>query len=197
MLFLCSFWLFGKSFGYDTKTGSFLIASNIYLDFGAHIPFIRSFSLGNNFPGEVPFFANTGLLYYFLFDFFAGILERTGIRIDIAFNLLSVISFSFLLYMIYTIAYTLFKKKIVGYLSVLFFLLSSNLSFLTFFQKYGLHFSTISNWWHHNLYLEGQPIILSKILTPQIFWNLNTYLNQRHFVFGILFFLCIIYLLLQ
>ena len=54
-LLLFSFWFFAKSFGYNSSSGQFLIASNLYQDFGAHIPFIRSFSLGSNFPAEVPF----------------------------------------------------------------------------------------------------------------------------------------------
>lgn len=187
-LFLFSYYLFAKTFGYDSAHGNFLIASNVYLDFGAHIPFIRSFSMGNNFPGEVPFFQGSGLLYYFLFDFYTGVLEHLGMRIDIAYNFLSAISLTLLLLLIYELAQSVFKNKAISILSVVFFLFSSNLSFLTFFQKYGLSLHTFSNWWHNSFYLEGSPTIFSKTLEIAGFWNLNPYMNQRHLIFGVAFF---------
>lgn len=196
ILFLFSYYLFAKSFGYDSVHGNFLVASNVYLDFGAHIPFIRSFSLGSNFPGEVPFFGNSGLLYYFLFDFFGGVVEHLGLNIALAYNLISALSFTALLLMTYQLALLIFKNKKVGVLSVLFFLFSSNLSFLTFFQKYGLHPTTISAWWHNNFYFEGQPTLFNKAIEVSGFLNLNPYINQRHLVFGVPFFLCFLYILL-
>ncbi len=193
IIFLFSWYLFSKSFGYED--GSFLISSNTYLDFGAHISFIRSFSLGNNFPSEVPFFANKGLVYYFMFDFYTAILEFLGLRIDLAYNLLSSIAFSLVLVLIYQLPNLIFKtgKKIIGILSVILFLFSSNLSFLLFFQKYGINFNLVSSFWHNAFYLEGSVIPLSTQLEIANFWNLNPFVNQRHFVFGILFFLFLIY----
>ncbi len=189
ILFFFSLYLFSKTFGYDSTHGTFLIASNVYVDFGAHIPFIRSFSLGNNFPGEVPFFQNSGLLYYFLFDFYTGVLEHLGLTIATAYNLLSALSFTSLLILIYQFSTTAFKRKAVGVLSVMFFIFSSNLSFISFFQKYGINMHMFSSWWHTNVYLENVPIFFAKNIPIEIFWNVNTYMNQRHFIFGVAFFL--------
>lgn len=196
-LFLFSYYLFAKTFGYDSIHGNFLVASNVYLDFGAHIPFIRSFSLGNNFPGEVPFFQNTGLLYYFLFDFYGGVIEHLGLQINVAYNLISAISFTCLLSLTYQLTLTIFKRKTIAILSVVFFLFSGNLSFLTFFQKNGLSLHTFFAWWHNGFYLEGLPTLLDKTIAVAGFWNLNPYMNQRHLVFGVAFFLLFLFIFLE
>lgn len=197
IIFICSFYLFLKTFNYDVETGEFLIASNIYLDFGSHIPFIRSFSLGNNFPAEVPFFANQGLIYHFMFDLYAGVLEFLGLRIDIAFNLISTTAFSFLLIYIYKIATLIFKNnKIVGFLSVILFLFNSNLSFINFFKKFGLGLSTISAFWQNPFYFDNSTVPFNGDFSVAGFWNLNTYFNQRHFIFALLIVLFLIYILI-
>lgn len=185
-----SFWMFSKSFGYDVNTGEFLIASNLYQDFGAHIPFIRSFSLGNNFLAEVPFFASGHLTYHFMFDLYAGILEFLGLRIDLAFNLISTISFGCLIIYIYKLALLIFKNKAIGILSAFFFLFSSNLSFLSFFWEKGVNSNLFLSFWRNSQYLGSGPLGDS---TVSVFWYLNTYLNQRHLIFGILFALFFIY----
>ena len=197
ILFICilffSFWLFLKSFGYNSSSGQFLIASNLYQDFGAHIPFIRSFSLGSNFPAEVPFFSSSNLIYHFMFDFFAGIFEFLGLRIDIALNLISSISFSFLITMIFYLSSYIFKSSKVGLISVLLFVFNSSLSFLSFFSNYHLEANFITALWRNSFYLGNGPLGSS---TVSVFWNLNTYLNQRHLIFGVLFGVWIIYYLL-
>lgn len=196
VLFIFSFYIFNKSFIYDPH-GNFLIASNIYMDFGAHIPFIRSFSLGHNFPGEVPFFAGKSLIYYFLFDFYTGLIEFLGLRIDLAYNILSSLSFTLLIMTIYKLGEFIFKDKIIGFISVFLFLFSSNLSFTTFFTKNGFNFSTISSFWHNGFYLESFKTPLSSTIEISNFWNLNPYLNQRHLAFGLLFTIILVYILLS
>lgn len=192
-LLFFSFWLFSKSFGYNSNSGQFLIASNLYQDFGAHIPFIRSFSLGSNYPAEVSFFASANLIYHFMFDFFASILEFLGLRIDIALNLISTISFSFLIVMIFYFSSELFKSKKIGFLACILFMFNSSLSFFSFLSNNHLGFSLISSFWRNSFYLGNGPLGDS---TVSVFWNLNTYLNQRHLIFGILFGVWIIYYLL-
>lgn len=190
---LFSWYLFSKTFGYNN--GQFLVASNLYQDFGAHIPFIRSFSHGSNFPPEVSFFGGAGLLYYFAFDFYAGVLEFLHMRIDIAYNLISTISFACLLSTIYVLGKTIFtKSRVVGVLSVVFFLFSSNLSFITFFHRFGLNTKFIFAIWHNNLFYEGLPFPYTTIPLAG-FWNLNPFTNQRHLVFGMLIVLLFVYFL--
>lgn len=97
---MLSFLIFDKSFSFDNKTGEFLIASNLYQDLGGHIPYIRSLSIGKNYPFEVPFYSGGKIPYYFMFDFYSSILEKLGLRIDHSLNLLSAISFSSLIFSI-------------------------------------------------------------------------------------------------
>src|SRR3990167_8254682 len=101
MFGLFSWWLFDKSFGYDSVTNAFIIARHQVGDFGLHLSLIRSFSWGNNFPPESPFYPGELLRYHFVTDMVAGVNERFGMRIDYAYNGLSSILFTFLLYLIY------------------------------------------------------------------------------------------------
>lgn len=188
LLFIPSWYLFNKTFSYDSS-GSFLVSTNTYLDFGAHIPFIRSFSLGYNFPMEVPFFANKHLSYHMMFDFYVGIIEHLGLRIDYALNLISVFSFIFLLIMIYKLANLIFSQKTIGYLSVILFLFNSDLSFVNFFKENKFSFSIISSFWHNAFFNVNGPLGPK---TVSVFWNLNTFFNQRHLIFGLLISLFII-----
>lgn len=187
--FLFSWHLFARSFSYDIFKGQFLIASHIYADFGVHIPFIRSFSLGNNFPMEVPFFGGKGLLYHQMFDLYAGILEFLGLRIDLALNFISALSFLFLLIFIYRLSYRIFSSSMVGFISIALFLFNSSLSFVSFIQKNGFNNSLFSSFWHNSSYLGNGPLGEN---TVSVLWNLNTFLNQRQLIFGILFLIFLI-----
>ncbi len=192
-LFLFVFYLFNRSFSYDSIRNTFLIHSNLYLDFGAHIPFIRFFSVGQNFYPEVPFYAGGRLFYHFMFDFYASILEFIGLRIDYAFNLISALSFFFLLNIIFNFTTHLFKNKIVGFLACLFFIFNSDLSFIQIFKKYGISLSKITYYYHHNIYPQGD--LLGLAITGN-FLNINAYLNQRHLIFALLWFFYIFFALL-
>jgi hypothetical protein len=99
VIFLYSCWLMFSTFGY--KDGEILISSRIWSDFLSHLPLIRSFSMGQNFPPEYPLFPGYPIIYHFGFYLFVGLLERTGMRIDIALNILSSIGFAGLLYSIF------------------------------------------------------------------------------------------------
>ncbi|MFH1832985.1 MAG: hypothetical protein ABH816_02350 [Candidatus Levyibacteriota bacterium] len=197
IIFIGASYLFFKTFNYDSKTGEFLIASNIYLDFGSHVPFIRSFSLGNNFPAEVPFFANNGLIYHFMFDLYAGILEYLGLRIDIAFNLVSILAFAGLFIYIYKLSQKIFDSGVlIPIVTVMLCLFNSSLSFLLFFKKNGFSPSAISSFWHNTFYLDDLYKPFTGDFAVAGFWSLNTLFNQRHLIFGLLVaFLCIYILL--
>lgn len=181
-LITISFFLFNRSFSYDQKTSEFLIASNLYLDFGGHIPFIRSLSLGNNYPFEMPYFSNANVPYYFMFDFYTGVLERLGLRIDHSLNFLSAVSLASLIFYIYYFSSRIFKNSAVGFLSVLFFIFPSNLSFVTFLNQKGISLNLPSDIWRNSFYINNAPFDNSLIFN---FFNFNTFLNQRHFILGI------------
>ena len=190
LLFVSSFLIFNKSFSYDINTSQFLITSNLYQDMGAHIPFIRSFSIGNNYPSEVPFFAGERLTYHFMFDFYTGVLEKLGLRIDIAYNLLSSIFLILLILSIYQLTKLIFNSKLVATTSVVLYFFNSDLSFLSFFKQYGFSLSSI---WHNSSY----ELVSLFPITYNPFLHINVLLNQRHLIFSLAAITTITYLILE
>jgi len=191
--FLFCWWFFSRTFAYRDNT--ILVASNQYLDFGAHVPIIRSFSQGDNFPPELPFYAATPISYHFLFDFTTAMFEKTGWSIALAYNLLSALSLTFIFMFLFYFSQQLFvkKSKLLGFLSALFFLLTADLSFLFFFKKHGLD-SLLINLRNHNIYLNN-GLTVDKFFGG--FFNINVFTNQRHLVFGLGLFLLFILALRQ
>lgn len=170
-----SFWLMFHTFSYDTKAHAMMLSQKVWSDFAQHIPFIRSFSLGENFPPVHPLFPGAPIRYHFLFYALVGTLEKLGIRIDWALNIPSSLGFFLLLSGIYLVAMRLFSSQRVAILSLVFFLFNGSLSFIQFFQKQPLNFKdfpAFAPW--------GKGDITA-------FWNLNIYTNQRHLAltFGI------------
>lgn len=186
------FWLMFSTFSYED--GSMLIATKAWSDFASHIPLIRSFSFGDNFPPEYPLFSGEPIRYHFLFYLLVGMLEKTGLRIDYALNIPSALSFSALLIVVYFLAKTLFQSKWIGILSVVFLLLNGSLSFLEFFKNHPLSTNTIndviSNATFPSFAPYGKGIVSA-------FWNLNIYTNQRHLALPLAILFMIIFLVVK
>lgn len=171
-----------------------LLSSTIWSDFGAHIPMIRSFSLGANWPPEYPLFPGSPIRYHYLFYLVVGVLERIGLRIDYALNIPSALGFLGLLIMIMLISYELFRSKRVAVLAVIFFLFNGSLAFLQFFEKHPLSLNTVMDVVQAGEFPAFAPWDQRDILA---FWNLNIYTNQRHLAVGLGIVLVIMYLLLR
>lgn len=191
LFLLFSFWLMVHTFSYEGEKHAMLVSQKVWSDFGQHIPLIRSFSLGNNFPFgaqgkpvQFPLFPGEPIHYHFLFYLLVGLLERAGIRIDWALNIPSIAGFFLLLTGIFALAKKLFRDARVAILSVLFFLFNGSLSFLYFFQKHPLSLHTITDILTVNNFSAFAPWDKTDITA---FWNLNIYTNQRHLAlaFGI------------
>lgn len=189
---LFSSWLMSSTFSYHD--GQMKIASKAWSDFANHIPLIRSFSLGNNFPPEYPLFSGPPIRYHFLFYALVGILEKTGIRIDYALNIPSIIGFFFLMIMIYLLAKEIFKSKSVGALSVLFFIFNGSLDFINFFTIHPLSKNTLFDILSNKTFPSFGPYD-GKIISA--FWNLNIYTNQRHLALSYALSLFIIFVFLK
>lgn len=181
---LFSFSLMFHTFSYDTKTRSMVIASKAWSDFGAHIPLIRSFSKGANttrlargIPIESPLFPGEPIRYHFGLYALAGLLERMGVRIDWALNILSAGGFFLLLFTIYWLSYHMFKQKWVSILSVIFFLFNGSLSFLQFFKQHPLSTHSVTDIVTNSRFPVFGPWDNGAITA---FWTLNIYTNQRH-----------------
>jgi len=169
-----------KSFRYDNINHKFLIARHQVGDSGLHLSLVRSFSWGDNFPPQSPFFPGKSLPYHYYFDLLVGLLEKVGVRIDVAFNGLSILFFTLLLYVIYRLPQIIFKKsKLLGILSVILFIFHSNLTFIDFLKEKGLSLYAISDLWRLPDYINKGPFDGSLI---SIFFTMNVYLNQRHLI---------------
>lgn len=189
-----SFWLMFLTFSY--RDGSMLIAGKAWSDFASHIPLIRSFSLGDNFPPEYPLFPGEPIRYHFLFYAIVGLIEKAGIRIDYALNIPSALSFAALIITIYFFAKFLFKSRAVGILSVLFFLFNSSFSFIYFFLKNGFRFSDVLiKIFQNQVFPAFNPY--DGTLISGGFWNLNVFTNQRHFAFPLALLLFIFFIFLR
>ncbi len=171
-----SFWLMFSTFGYSD--GHFVIDSKLYSDFGAHLPLIRSFSMGGNFPHpEYPFFHGEPIRYHYLFYLVVGLMERLGVNLALALNLLSALGFWLLLVMIYKLAKLFFKRVEAGVLAILLFLFNGSFSWVEYFNKQG---------WTLQALLEIPKQVQFASFGPwsgrlvSAFWSLNIYTNQRH-----------------
>ncbi len=168
-----------------------MIAGKAWSDFANHIPLIRTFSFGNNFPPQDPLFSGEPIHYHFLFYMFVGFLEKFGVRIDYALNIPSALGFFALLIMIYIFAVKVFRSKGVGILSVLFFLCNGTLSFFEFFRQHPFSNKTVQDIVTNTTFPSFGPYD-HKIVSA--FWNLNIYTNQRHLAAAYALGLFIIYL---
>jgi hypothetical protein len=201
VLLLFSFWLMVHTFSYDGNAHTILIARKLWSDFGAHIPLIRSFSLGNNFPNPIkgsfvqyPIFPGVIIRYHFLFFLFVGLLERTGVRIDWALNIPSALGFFFLLILLYILAKKLFQSTAVAVLSVVFFLFNGSLGFFRFFAMHPLSSHTIGDILHIKDFPAFAPWSPGDVTA---FWNLNIYTNQRHLALAFALALLFIFRIVQ
>jgi hypothetical protein len=187
-----SSWLMFSTFSYGN--GYMQISTKAWSDFASHIPLIRSFSYGNNFPPQYPLFLGPIIKYHFLFYAFVGLLEKGGIRIDYALNIPSILGFSFLILIIFVFSKNIFKSKAVGLLSVFFFLFNSSLDFINFFTKHPLSTNTLKDIVTNNTFPSFGPYD-GKIISA--FWNLNIYTNQRHLALSYGLSLFLIFLILK
>ena len=176
------------------KNNTIFIAAKAWSDFASHIPLIRSFSLGINFPPQYPLFPGEPIKYHFLFYYFVGILEKIGLNIGLALNIPSFLGFVFLVFIIYFFAKELFKSKAVGIISVIFFLFNSSLSYLYFFKNYSLSHLTLTQIINNKEFQSFAPYGQGLVTA---FWNLNIYTNQRHLAISLALSLTIIYLVIK
>lgn len=176
------------------KNNTIYIASKAWSDFASHIPLIRSFSLGFNFPPQYPLFPGEPIKYHFLFYYFVGLLEKIGLNIGLALNIPSFFGFLLLVFMIYIFSKEIFKSKAVGVLSILFFLFNSSLSYVYFFKKFPISLSSINQITKTTDFQSFAPYGQGLVTA---FWNLNIYTNQRHLAMSLALSLFIIYLVIK
>ena len=171
-----SFWLMFSTFGYSQ--GNFVIDSKLYSDFGAHLPLIRSFSFGGNFPHpEYPFFHGEPIRYHYLFYLIVGWAERLGLNLALALNLFSALGFWLLLVMIYKLSKLFFKRTGAGLLAVYLFLFNGSFSWVEYFNQHGFSWQSLFDIVNQVQFASFGPWS-GRLISA--FWSLNIYTNQRH-----------------
>ena len=196
VLFAFSSWLMSKSFGYDTGASQFRIARHEEGDFGLHISLIRSFSWGENGRTiQSPFYPGRPLAYHYFMDWITGQLVRLGIRIDYAYNVISALAFTILLYGLYRLTIFLSNgNRMAGLVSIILFILPSNLSFIDIVKGAPKDISFFSYFWRFPDYLHKGPFDGSTIT---IYNTLAPYLNQRHLIAGMAIGIMVIFFVIQ
>jgi len=182
LLLLAGFlgWLFTHCFFY--QEGSLYVGYSVFSDFGPHVAVIRSFSVGNNFPAQYPHFPDGSMLYHFMFQFYTGILEHLGLRIDNALNTLSLISLMSAMSLLYALSVKITKKPAVGVVAIVLFLFRSSFSAFTFLFD-GTQYDSIAAFFGR--ILDNRVFIGNTPNENWGLWNLNVYANQRHLGFGL------------
>ncbi|MEK7559635.1 MAG: hypothetical protein AAB521_04995 [Patescibacteria group bacterium] len=190
--FIFSFWLMFSTFSYEK--GVIQIGAKAWSDFASHIPVIRSFSFGSNFPPEYALFPGEPMRFHFLFYALVGLLEKIGIPLNYALNIPSAIGFLGLLVMIYIFAKQIFNSISVGIISVILFLFNGSLSFIEFFKTHPLSITAINEIISNKVFPSFGPYDGK---TVAAFWNLNIYTNQRHLGLSYGLSLLLIYILIN
>ena len=173
------------------KDGVMYAGLTVCSDYAPHTAMMRSFSLGNNFPTQYPHFGGADVKYHFMFQFLAGNLEYLGLRLDLAYNLLSIGSLLGFLMLLYELALRITGRMCCGIWTIILFFFRSGMAFWR------------SLWEHLQA---GDLLTVLQENTAFIgytenenwgLWNFNVYLNQRHLAFGLLLVTLALYLFMD
>jgi hypothetical protein len=178
---LFSGWLYGHALSYDTGRG-LLVANGSWTDFDLHLGVARSFSWGSNLPPQHPWYAGPPIRYHFGLDFLAGLLERLGLRLDLAYNLPSVVGFTMLLVLLFELGRLLSGRTACGVFAAILMPLSSSLAFVDYLARWEhTPFGLIRGLWQQTERLHIGPYD-NKVISSH--FTLIPYIHQRHLALG-------------
>jgi len=209
-----SFWLMEQrlSVNDDWPGDPVVVSANTWGDTALHVSLARSFSEGDNYPTEYPFYANEPIRYHFGYDFFAGALEKGGFNVPMAFNLPGALGFAAMMMLLFALARFLFAGHgggtkdpgslrnfgvWTGLVAVALLLTNSSFAFVRYFQQYDTIPEALkpAHWFEeHGTYLTVGPYT-SDIIT--IFNTPNVYLTQTHLIIGMALVLFVAFALVQ
>lgn len=163
----------------------------VYGDYAPHTAMMRSFSMGNNFPTQYPHYGGADVKYHFMFQFLTGNLEYLGLRMDIAYNIVSSASLVGFLMLLYQLALRITGKISCGAVTIFLFFFRSGMAFFRFVWE---HIQT-----GDLLETLGENVSFIGYTTNENWglWNFNVYLNQRHLAFGLLMVTLALYLFMD
>lgn len=165
---------------FHMKDGILYSGFSVYGDYAPHTAMMRSFSRGNNFPTQYPHYGGQDVKYHFMFQFLVGNLEYMGIRLDLGYNLVSILSLVGFLMVLYGISYRMFKSFWAGAAAIVFFFFRSGTAFWRYLWEH-LQAGDLVRTLEENTAFIGYTTNENWGL-----WNFNVYLNQRHLAFGLL-----------
>lgn len=177
--------MFGSFF---YKDNSFWVSESVVSDFSCHLGMIRSFSVSNNYPTQYIMFGAADIKYHFMFQFLVGNLEYLGLRLDLAFNIPSIISFVGMLSVLYVLALKLTNNRFVGWMITILYYFRSSLSVFKYLSEQPKN--TLINSLNKNELLDYTPC------EGWGLWNIKVPMNQRHLQFGMIILFCIIIIML-
>lgn len=173
------------------KDGVMYAGLTVCSDYAPHTAMMRSFSLGNNLPTQYPHFGGADVKYHFMFQFLAGNLEYLGLRLDLAYNLISIGSLLGFLMLLYELALRITGRMCCGIWTIILFFFRSGMAFWRFLWEH-LQAGDLLTVLQENTafigYTENENWGL---------WNFNVYLNQRHLAFGLLLVTLTLYLFMD
>lgn len=152
----------------------------VYGDYAPHTAMMRSFSMGENFPTQYPHFGGEDVKYHFMFQFLVGNLEFLGLRLDVAYNLVSVFSLLGFLMLLCQMAMRITGSFAAGVWTIVLFFFRSGITFFRFLWE---HFQAGDLW---KALSENTEFLGYTTNENWGLWNFNVYLNQRHLAFGLL-----------
>ena len=163
----------------------------VYGDYAPHTAMMRSFSLGNNFPTQYPHYGGADVKYHFMFQFLAGNLEYLGLRLDFAYNIVSIGSLLGFLMLLSQLAVRITGRFCCGAVTVILFFFRSGAAFFRYVWEH-LQTGDLLAALQENTSFIGYTVNENWGL-----WNFNVYLNQRHLAFGLLIVTLVIYVFLD
>ncbi|MCX7747430.1 MAG: hypothetical protein N2645_11140 [Clostridia bacterium] len=184
IVFSC--WLYYHSL--STNSVNTTVAGGCWSDTMFHNATARTVSMGENIPVQFPYFAANSK-YHFMFDYYSGKIGQLGINTVHALNLMSILTLIALFLLILEFGRTYFKSTAVGILGASMLMFHSSLA--------------VFPWLNENLGSGFFEKILRKSgwLSQKPFedwglFNLNVFINQRHFPFslGLLLFIVMVIL---
>jgi len=156
--------------------GEICIAKPVIEDFALHVNLIRSFSVWEKLPAQFPYFTDAGINYHFMMDFLAGNLELLGLRIDFAYNLPSILAMTAFFCGIYEIFFRLCGKKNYCHIVWMLVMFRSSMGIFRFISD---NKGNLREAFRTNETYMG--------VTENEWWGIyqsNSFINQRHLVFG-------------
>jgi hypothetical protein len=138
--------------------------------------------MGHNWPPEYPLFAGPRIRYHFLFFALTGWLEKAGIRMDIALDILSALGMAGLMLAVYALAVKISRSKAAGWLAMIFVVFNSSFSWLYYFKSHPISLKMFGDMASNATYYAFGPYD-DRVVSA--FWSPNIYTNQRHFAFSL------------